>query len=192
MWFRYYLNAYICNEMDQLETQKGVLQFDHQSASNDGSPDGSEMQTAGIPHADGNFTDRQGVSWSADTSLMCSQADISQMNDEWVRSTKDKLFRNLTPQQRWILQLLYLNEFSWVQVGAMLGCTTQTARAQYREVMDYLRGRSGVVATVPKQERLHGTGSVKPDPIQGEPAAFEPTDLVPWQEPVQSRQQLPA
>jgi len=62
----------------------------------------------------------------------------------WVRQTSDKLFRNLTTIERWLLQMIFRKEFNWVQISAMLQCSTQTARQQYNDVMKYLRGHVGV------------------------------------------------
>jgi DNA-directed RNA polymerase specialized sigma subunit len=97
-----------------------------------------------LPYADGNFVDQHGTAWAADTSLMEAQLDISEMTDAWVRQTKDKLFRNLTATERWLLQMIFRKEFNWVQISAMLQCSTQTARQQYNDVMKYLRGHVGV------------------------------------------------
>jgi hypothetical protein len=40
--------------------------------------------------------------------------------------------------------MIFRKEFSWVQISAMLQCSTQTARQQYNDVMKYLRGHVGV------------------------------------------------
>jgi hypothetical protein len=134
MWFRHYLSEYIKTSMNRLETKQGVLQLDYRS--------GEGNSVSSIPDANGAFVAPSGVSWSADTSLMSKQFDISQMGDSWVRETDDKLFRNLSRSERWLLQMVFVKECSWVQIAVSLGCDTQTAHKMYNNIMFYLQSRA--------------------------------------------------
>ena len=146
MWFRYYLAEHIVAAMGELESREGVLQLDRgiTCIGKVSSHEDFAHSSDALPHADGNFVDQHGTAWAADTSLMEAQLDISEMTDGWVRQTSDKLFRNLTTAERWLLQMIFRKEFNWVQISAMLQCSTQTARQQYSDVMKYLRGHVGV------------------------------------------------
>jgi hypothetical protein len=145
MWFRYYVSEYISKVMAQLETKEGVLQLEVHPVSRgkvNSNHDFTHSSDA-LPHALGNFVDQNGRSWAADTALMEQQFDLSEMTDEWVRGTNDRFFRSLTPSERRILQLVFRKEFNWVQIAAMMKCSTQTVRQQYNEILAYLRGHLG-------------------------------------------------
>lgn len=144
MWFRYYLAEYIVEKMSELETKEGVLQLDFTHSVGRIAREDYTHPGDALPHSNGNFVDHHGTSWAADTTLMEAQADISEMTDAWVRATSDRLFRNMTPTERWILQMVFRKEYSWVQVAAMLQCSTQTVRQQFNNIMAYLRGHVGI------------------------------------------------
>lgn len=141
MYFRYYLHEYISAEMSSIESQAGMLQLDYRSGR---APDNDVFSSKefGMPNADGDFTDSDGQSWSADTVLIRQPLDISEMSLGWVQETNDKLFRNLTPMERNILRMVWVLEYSWKDVGAVLGCDSQTAKKRYSEVMLYLKGHA--------------------------------------------------
>ena len=139
--FRFYLIEFIKARRNELEARPGLLQLDYRpSGVAEAAAGDTRIYATALPSADGNFSDANGVLWAADTDLMHSQVDISRMTDAWVKSTDDRLFRTLTPQERWILQMVDCKEYNWVQVAALLQCSTQTARQQYNEVMQYLPG----------------------------------------------------
>ena len=144
MYFRYYLHEYISTEMSSLESQDGVLQLDyrtlHQSEQGSG-----EFRDAGLPHADGDFTGSDGQSWAADTNLIRMPLDVSEMTPDWVLETNDKLFKKLTPSERNILRMVWVQEYSWKDIGLVLGCDSQTAKKKYVEVMTYLKGHATII-----------------------------------------------
>jgi DNA-directed RNA polymerase specialized sigma subunit len=75
---------------------------------------------------------------------MKQQLDISLMDDQWVAGTTDRFFRNMSTRDRSLLQMVYLSEFSWVQIAALLKCSTQTASQQHQDILSYLRGHIGI------------------------------------------------
>jgi hypothetical protein len=136
MYFRYYLHEYISRAMDSIESTEHVLQLDHRAFTEDNPRD------AGLPHAEGAFVDSSGSSWAADLTLVNLPLDVSVMNEAWVQSTNDRLFRKLTVQERYLLFLHYVKEYKWVEVAAVLECDTQTAKKKFDDIMTYLRGRA--------------------------------------------------
>jgi hypothetical protein len=138
MYFRYYLHEYISTEMSTLESQEGIFQLDHRQADDSW----KDFSFAGIPDADGDFIDTHGQAWSADVELINHPLDISEMTLEWVAETDDKLFRKLTPMERNILRMVWLQEYTWKDIGKVLGCDSQTSRKRYEEIMVYLQARA--------------------------------------------------
>jgi hypothetical protein len=148
MWFRYYLNDYITQVMAELETQDCVLQLDYRVVGAGDCATGDRLQ----PAADGAFTDHDGIRWAADTTLMDSQLDISDMTDAWVRATDDRLFRNMEPEERKILQMVFRDDQNWVEIAVVLNCTPQWAKERFDEIMLYLQNRFGAVERPPLDE----------------------------------------
>lgn len=138
--FKYYLNEYVKKQMEAVEAQEHVLQLDYLAGSN--SDNGPIVDEPGLPHRYGNITDREGSSWAADTYLMDAPLDISEMSHEWVKATNDKLFKNLTPTERLILKMAFVDERTWVDIGATLDCNANTAKANFDQIMEYLRNRA--------------------------------------------------
>ena len=138
-YFRYYLHEYITRQMHSIESKEGMLQLDHRSV---GDSDGGSVADAGIPHTNGAFTSTDGTSWAADTTLMNLPLDISTMDEDWVHSTEDKLFKNLAKDERHLLYLIYVKEYSVSQIAAVLGIDPKTVRAKRDEIMTYLRGHA--------------------------------------------------
>jgi hypothetical protein len=133
-WFKYYLNEYISDTMSQIETKENVLQLEHASASfND--EDYSISKDGAIQNIDGNYTDRNGVTRSADLSLMTHPLDISLMNDAWVNETNDKLFIHLKKSDRWLLKMIYVDELNWTEIAKVLQCTTNTAKSKFNTII---------------------------------------------------------
>lgn len=147
MWFRYYLKEHISEAMGAIETQGNMLQLKSEGKMHDPGTFGY----SNLPSSDGKFTDRNGVRWSADISLLHSQQDVSEMTDSWVQNTTDPLFSRLSPRQRYLLQMIFLKEYNWVQIAALLGCSAATARHQYQEVLEYLQNRANQATTYTRQ-----------------------------------------
>ena len=141
-YFRFYLHEYITRQMHSIESKEGMLQLDHRTFG--GHQDGDSPIDQGIPHADGAFTDTDGQNWAADTRLMNLPLDISIMDEEWVKHTDDKLFRNLEKSERYLLYLVYVKEYSVAQIAALMGIDPKAVRTKRDEVMSYLRGHAGV------------------------------------------------
>lgn len=138
-YFRFYLHEYITRQMHAIEAKEGMLQLDHRAVG-----DQHTGSDPGTPHADGAFTDTDGQHWAADTRLMHLPLDISTMDETWVQSTDDKLFRNLEISERNMLYLIYVKEFSVTQIAQIMGIDPKTVRAKRDEIMNYLRGHAGV------------------------------------------------
>jgi DNA-directed RNA polymerase specialized sigma24 family protein len=68
--------------------------------------------------------------------------DISAMNEGWVKSTDDKLFRNLHKSERNMLYLIYVKEFSVAQIAVIMDLDPKTVRVKRDEIMAYLRGHA--------------------------------------------------
>jgi hypothetical protein len=153
-WFKMYLAEHIKSVMDTLEAHEELLQLDHRAAGivdrNGG--DNPGRYDFAIPHAEGEWVDHEGTRWAADISLMKHQLDLSEMTDEWVKSTKDKLFRNLKPSERKLLQLVYLHEMPWQDAGAVLNISGEWAKKKFLEILQYLRSRAGTANDAPPIE----------------------------------------
>lgn len=139
-YFRFYLHEYITRQMHSIESKEGMLQLDHRSP---GDQSWGSMGDPGTPHSAGAFTDSDGQSWAADTRLMNLPLDISIMDEEWVKSTDDKLFRKLDKSERNLLYLVYVKEFSVAQIAAIMDVDPKTVRAKRDEIMAYLKGHAG-------------------------------------------------
>jgi hypothetical protein len=138
-WFRYYLNDYITNSMSQLESKPDVLQLEHAYSHSDDSDMGNIKDL--VPNIDGNFVDTNGVTWAADTTLMNLQLDVSPINHDWIFTNEDKMFKDLTVKQRWILKMIYLDELSWIEIASNLDCTVNTAKAQLKTILTGIRNQ---------------------------------------------------
>lgn len=138
-YFRYYLHEHITRQMHSIESKEGMLQLDHRSI---GDTSWGSLADPGIPHADGAFTDTSGSSWAADTTLMNQSLDISEMDEDWVQNTDDKLFKKLEVKERHLLYLIYVKELSISQIAALLDIDPKTVRVRKDEIMDYLRGHA--------------------------------------------------
>lgn len=140
-YFRFYLHEHITRQMHSIESKEGMLQLDHRSSRSttwEGSGD------SGIPNADGDFRGSDGTSWSADTRLMRLPLDVSTIDEDWVKNTDDKLFRNLEVSERNLLYLIYVKEFSVSQIASVMDLDPKTVRSKRDEIMNYLRGHAGV------------------------------------------------
>jgi hypothetical protein len=101
------------------------------------SSDNSEVIQA---HADGNCLNSTGTfRFMADRELMDRSMDISTMSLEWVSGTTDKLFKDLTSQQRMFLYLYFFEEQSFKTMGKSLGIGTQAMQQRFAEVIDHVR-----------------------------------------------------
>lgn len=140
-YFRFYLHEYITKQMRSIESKEGMLQLDHRAS---GDTSWGSMSDPGLPHSDGAFTDSSGQNWAADTTLMNLPLDVSVMNDSWVNSTEDRLFRNLEKSERYLLYLIYVKEYSISQISSILGLDPKTIRVKRDEIMTYLKGHASM------------------------------------------------
>jgi hypothetical protein len=136
-WFRYYLQAHIQTQMGQIESKEHVMQLDHIESSN---VDDDGWNIGGLPHADGNWVDQRGVRWAADLSMLehWKTLDVSLINDAWVKSTDDHLFKTLTREERYLLQLVFVKELNWTEIAVIFDKRSETVRAKFDEVMEFL------------------------------------------------------
>ena len=139
-YFRYYLHDYISQEMSSIESKEGVLQLEH--AGSLGSSDESSKDGWTIPHRDGNLISASGTKLMADMDLVSKQSDISEMTLEWVRATKDKLFKDLSVRQRYILHLLYVKNLKWPSISELLGTDVPGIRREYNSILKTLRTKT--------------------------------------------------
>jgi hypothetical protein len=137
-WFKYYLNQHISDAMSQIESKEHILQLEHATCYSD-DEEFSPIKDSAIQNIDGNYTDRNGVTRSADVSLMKHVTDVSIMNDAWVMGTEDNLFSDLKKSDRWLLKMLYVDELSWKEMAEALGCTVNAAKNRYRNVLETIR-----------------------------------------------------
>jgi hypothetical protein len=152
-FFRWYLRNYILDRMKSLESTDGVLQLDHMAISPRLTDSSGFMSTedAGVPHATGQWTDARGIHWAADVDLMAHwrSFDLSEMNDKWIDGTDDFLFRKLTPAERYILHLVFVQKTTWAEIGEILECDPETAQKRFNEIMTYLSARAKVKSMIP-------------------------------------------
>jgi hypothetical protein len=142
-YFRYYLHEHICSAMGQIEAAEGMLQLDHGRAIGGDFPDASgDYRDRRIPHAEGQFVGTNGSRWAADLGLVNHPLDVSSMTLEWVKSTSDRLFRNLSPQERHLLYLIYVKEMKWVEIAASLDTDVDATKRQFNQIMTYLKGHA--------------------------------------------------
>jgi hypothetical protein len=76
--------------------------------------------------------------------------DISEMTEEWVQSTDDFLFCKLHWKQRYMLQLVFVKEHTWEEIGKILLVDPDTAHGEFNEIMTYLDGRAKLRSKTPK------------------------------------------
>jgi hypothetical protein len=166
-WFRDYLSYWIQGEMDVLENRHDFMQLDNIASAGSGVTNPGEVTNMGTPHTDGNITDDRGVAWAADTTLLNHQFDLSEMTDEWVRETSDRLFRKLEPKERLLLQMLYRYDKTFLEVGEVLGCTGETVSVKHDSIMNYLQARAGMFSNgvLPLDVDLESVVYVGPDTV---------------------------
>lgn len=143
-FFRWYLRNYILDKMKEVESTADVMQLDYISSDN-GIQSSDEIQLKeAVPHIDGQVVSDSGMKWSADVELMnrWKSLDVSKMNEDWVQSTEDFLFKKLSKEERYILQLVYVKELNWVEIGSILQCDPELAHNKFKAIMVYLKGRS--------------------------------------------------
>lgn len=142
--FRLYLHAFICTQMQQIETDEGMLQLDHRNGA--GRQSGKGVQGIGdekrVPSIDGAFTDAHGDSWLADVTLMSRPLDVSTMDLDWVEHTEDRLFRTMTRHERYLLYLVFVEECNWKEAAAKLGQSVNLTKKHFNEIMLYLQSRA--------------------------------------------------
>src|SRR3569833_2310916 len=151
-FFRWYLGNYIQDKRGDIESKKDVMQLEHLAATTVTTTDeGSRQYTLDdMPHRDGLYADAYGTRWAADGSLIdhWRTCDISRMDDRWVQSTDDFLFKSLTPDERYLLQLVFVKECNKTEITKIFHCDSETARNRFNQIMTYLGGRSTVRSTV--------------------------------------------
>jgi hypothetical protein len=135
--FRYYLNDHVKRQMFGIESEEHILQLDNLTGSYEHG--GVAVEDPGLPHAFGNFTDHNGYSWAADTQLINSQFDVSAMNNDWVRESTDRLFKALTPKERLVLKMVFVDGATWVDIAAIMDCSANTVKINFDQIMFYLR-----------------------------------------------------
>lgn len=138
-YFRFYLHEYITRQMRSIESKEGMLQLDHRAT---GDTSWDSLSDPGTPHAQGAFIDSSGQHWAADTGLMNLSLDVSLMDENWVNSTEDRLFKKLEKSERNLLYLIYVKEYSIAQIGSILGLDPKTVRVKRDEIMSYLQGHA--------------------------------------------------
>lgn len=173
-WFRYYLQAYIERSTEELEAKaKGdpniegfaLMQLEHRSAS---ITDCSNLDSYGgdsadmLPHRHGNFSDASGAGWAIDDSLVNNSGDVSHLDLDWVRKTKDPLFRDLSSVERFILYQHFAKELSWEEIARSLQMSEKDVHEHYEHILDYLRTRAESPVAPPKKCNRK---KVKPLPI---------------------------
>jgi len=144
-WFKMYLEEYVERTMDTIEARGDIMQLEHRTANGDSTGGVDGQFDMALPHADGNYTDYDGARWLVDTALMSRNLDLSDMTDEWVRHTNDRLFRKLTSMERKLLQLVYRYELPWQEAGTVLNITGEWTKKKFLEILRYLRGRAGTI-----------------------------------------------
>jgi len=154
-FFRWYLGDYISEKRGNIENRKDVVQFEHRSKLSRNPDDCGRkyVHLDDTPHRDGAFTDAYGVSWASDIKLLdhWRTFGLSNMDDKWVTSTNDFLFRSMTAEERYLLQLVFVKECSWTEISRIFQCDSTTARSRFNQIMIYLEGRSKARSTVGKR-----------------------------------------
>ena len=157
LWFRYYLHEFIIRRMAELESRANVLQLDHQKPNyaryGDHLVSGGHfnIRETGLPHLEGNCITGGGngeYRYMADVALMNLPLDVSEMTVDWVSSTTDKLFRNLSQSQRRLLHLIHVEELSWNEIAASFDSEPHVMKRHLKEIMQYLKGHATFQKTV--------------------------------------------
>lgn len=146
-WFRYYLQEHIDEQMKTLEARvwDKMLQLEHRNADEDEFAGFSNQE---LSHTDG-ISDCETNS-GADLSMMKKSLDLSEITEDWVYGTKDKLFRNMTVRERKLLYLYYHQELSWKQISENLGLSINQVQKLHEDILLYLRGKFGVPTILTK------------------------------------------
>lgn len=105
-WFRFKLQEWIVSRMREVESKEGVysiegwLDYRHNRIFRDENQSDCCHLRECVPSLIGEYQDRTGAYLAADVSMIEKPLDISQMTIEWVNSTEDLLFKNLTNSLR--------------------------------------------------------------------------------------------
>jgi len=142
MWFRYYLQNYIDEQMKTLEARANekMLQLEHRTG-----PDNSEIDPLqNLPSIEGELVDATGNSWAADMGLVKKPLDISAITPAWVQGNSDALFKNMTLVERQLIYFIYVQEMSWKQIADILGLSINQVQKIHNEILTFLKGKFGV------------------------------------------------
>jgi hypothetical protein len=142
LWFRYYLQDHIHEQMKTLEARAWdkMLQLEHRNDDMTGMDNGPHAGQD-IPNADGELVDSAGNSWAADMSLVRKQLDISQITPSWVQGTSDKLFANMTVRERQLIYLYYVEDMPWKQLASTMGMTINQVQKIHGDIITYLQSK---------------------------------------------------
>lgn len=140
LWFRYYLQDHIHEQMKTLEARAWdkMLQLEHRIES---SPESGISSNQDMPSAAGDLVDTAGNSWAADMSLVRKQLDISQITPSWVQGTTDQLFTNMTIRERHLIYLYYVEDMPWKQIASTMGMTMNQVQKIHTDIIDYLQSK---------------------------------------------------
>jgi hypothetical protein len=150
MWFRYYLQDHIHEQMKTLEARAWdkMLQLEHRNDDMTGMDNGPHAGQD-VPNIDGDLVDpNTGVSWAADMSMVHKQLDISQITPTWVQGTSDKLFSTMTVRERQLIYLYYVEDMPWKQIASNLGMTINQVQKIHNDILTYLQSKFHVVLPV--------------------------------------------
>jgi predicted DNA-binding protein YlxM (UPF0122 family) len=75
--------------------------------------------------------------------------DITALDDDWVKKTDDFLFRTLTIEERYLLQLVFAKELTWSEIAEIFDCCEDSVSDQYKEIMTFLEDRAKAVPSLP-------------------------------------------
>jgi DNA-directed RNA polymerase specialized sigma24 family protein len=127
--------------MRELETKEGVYSLEgwlhrRESSFENGVP---HIDSPGVFHAEARYHDYSGVPVAADTSMIEKPLDISRMTIEWVHSTEDPLFKDLSRNDRFILHLKYGRDMEISEIADSTGMESRQVKQRLRLVLESIR-----------------------------------------------------
>jgi len=119
-WFRFKLQEWIVCRMREVESKEGFyslegwLEYRTRKISREESFSDHNYVREQVPSLMGEYQDATGAYLTADVSMIEKPLDISRITLEWVHSTEDLLFKNLSKEDRYLLYLIYARNMAGI------------------------------------------------------------------------------
>jgi len=140
LWFRYFLQEHIDQQMGILENREGVYSLDYNGEDSDGEAFNNYADR--LPDSDDQSTAPVRLDTSAELHASEDILDVSKLTLDWVADTRDPLFADLRREDRHLLYLVFTREPDWSDIGRTFSMTPHDAKAWFRKIIAGLQKKA--------------------------------------------------